>query len=77
MYKNLILAFCICLFSLSCSKSVKGPITGHKYKVNVGGWSDMDKYKEAREQAKSQENEVERPQDCNIVDCPDKIKKGY
>ena len=71
------LAFCICLLSLSCSKSVKGPLTGKKYNVNVGGWSDMDKYNEAREQVKSKEDETERSQDCNIVDCPGQVKKGY
>lgn len=77
MYKNLMILICIGLFSLSCSKSTKGPGTGDKYKVNVGGWSDMDKYNQARDQVGSGEDEVERPVDCNIVDCPNKVKQGF
>ena len=76
MLKNIIILVCISLFSLACSKTVKGPLSGKEYKVNLGGWSDMEKYKEAREDAISKEQPLEKSQDCNVVDCPDSVKKG-
>ena len=79
MLKKLIILFCICIFSLSCSKSVKGPLTGKKYNVNVGGWGDMDKYKDARDDAMDpsfSKDSIERPLDCNVVDCPDNVREG-
>ena len=68
--------FCICIFSLSCSETVKGPLTGNKYKVNVGGTGDMKKYKDARDDAMDPDfskDTIDRPLDCNIVDCSDSI----
>lgn len=36
----------------------------------------MEKYKEAREDAISKEQTIEKSQDYNIVDCPDSVKEG-
>ena len=74
MFKHILLAISIALLTFSCSKSVKGPLTGKKYNVQMGGWSDMDKYQQAREEASSSENSdssSEKPVECNKVDCPD------
>ena len=76
MLKKIIILVCISLISLSCSKTVKGPLSGKDYNVNLGGWSDMEKYKEAREDAISKEQPLEKSQDCNVVDCPDSVKEG-
>lgn len=76
MYKNVMILMCVSLFALSCSKPVKGPLTGKKYNVNLGGWSDMEQYKEARDEAISTDEPIERSRDCNVVDCPDDVKKG-
>ena len=67
---------------MSCSNSGKKPVSDNKYKVNVGGWSDMDKYNQARENVISQDKTdessepVERSEECNVVDCPDSVREG-
>ncbi|MFW2372839.1 MAG: hypothetical protein ACN4GM_06915 [Gammaproteobacteria bacterium] len=82
MFKNLIMLFFTSLLVISCSSSSKKPGTDKKYKVNVGGWSDMEKYNQARENVMSPEKTdealepVERSQECNVVDCPDSVREG-
>lgn len=76
MLKNIIVLLCIALFAIACSKTVKGPLKGRKFDVNVGGWSDMDKYKEARESVDKEEDPRDKSQECNVVDCPDDVSTG-
>jgi len=62
----------LCLVSglFACSTTAKGPVTNREYKVQVGGWQDMDEYKHAREHA------MEGVIDCNVVDCPEMIRNN-
>ena len=76
MLKNIAVILCVSLLTVACSKTVKGPITGKKYDVKVGGWSDMDKYREARESVDEEEDMRDKSQECNVVDCPDDVRSG-
>ena len=69
----------LCLVSglFACSTTAKGPVTNREYKVQVGGWQDMDEYKHAREHAIEQtDREEEGVVDCNVVDCPEMIRNN-
>lgn len=76
MLKNIMVLLCVSLFSVACSKTVKGPISGKEFDVKVGGWSDMDKYEEAREAVDKEVDSRDKSQECNIVDCPDDVRSG-
>lgn len=76
MFKNIILLLCVSLIAVACSKTVKGPLSGKKYDVKVGGWSDMDKYREARESVEKGDASREDSEECNAADCPDDDKGG-
>jgi len=76
MFKKVVLLLlCSCL-AVACSKTVKGPVTGKKYDVKVGGWSDMDEYKKAREEAVNKEEPEIKTQDCDIDDCKADVREG-
>ncbi len=67
----------LCVFSLlnACSTTAKGPVSNREYKVQVGGWQDMDEYKHAREHAVNKtDREEEGVIDCNVEDCPEMIR---
>jgi len=82
MFKNFIILFFISLLVVSCSSSSKKTASDKKIKVNVGGWSDMDRYNQARENVISPDKTdesvepVERSEECNVVDCPDSVREG-
>lgn len=60
----------VVIFSSACSQTVKGPVTGAKYNVNIGGWKDKGEYDKARQEAlKPAESE------CHVVDCPEHDKE--
>ncbi len=74
MLKSFLFIFMVTLALAGCSETVKGPVTGKKYNVTVGGWEDMDKYKKARKEATSPidaEAAKEKPVNCSKADCPD------
>jgi len=59
-----------------CSTTTEGPITHNKYKVQVGGWQDMDEYKHLRQHAvEKTDREEGEPIKCNVADCPEMIRK--
>ena len=68
MFNKLIFVLCLSLIIASCSQTIKSPISGKPYKLNVGSTSDMDKYNKARQEAIRKEDA-----DCNIriIDCPE------
>jgi len=74
--QSLLLLCLLGLFS-ACSTTAKGPVTNKEYKVQMGGWQDMDEYNRVREKAV---NDKERTEDdvidCNVVDCPEMIRKN-
>jgi len=76
MFKNIIILLCVSLLTVACSKTVKGPLSGKKYDVKVGGWSDMDKYREARESVEKDDDARDNSDECNVVDCPDDVRSG-
>ena len=66
------------LFGISaCSTTATGPITKREYKVQVGGWQDMDRYNEVRDEVvedkqRGEDYEVQ----CGMkVDCPETMSK--
>jgi len=61
----------------ACSTTAKGPVTNKEYKVQVGGWQDMDEYNAVRDRAISkQERSEDDVLDCNVVDCPEMIRNS-
>jgi len=71
-----LLLLCLWWTLVACSTTAKGPATGIEYKVQVGGWQDMDEYKHLRKHAvEDSDREEGEPIDCNIVDCPELIRK--
>ncbi len=71
-----LLLLCLLIVLVGCSTTAKGPVTNREYKVQVGGWQDMDEYKHAREHAiKKTDREEEGVIDCNVEDCPGLIRK--
>jgi len=76
MLKNIAILLCASFLTIACSKTVKGPVTGKKYDVKIGGWSDMDKYRGARESVDKDENSRDNSEECNLVDCPDDVTSG-
>jgi len=59
----------------ACSTTAKGPVTQREYKVQVGGWQDMDEYNRLRDKAVQEKERTEDDViDCNVVDCPEMIK---
>jgi len=74
--KKVVFLILVSVMAMGCSKTVKGPVTGKKYDIKVGGWSDMDKYKSARESLNKEEDERDKSDECNVVDCPDDVTTG-
>ncbi len=71
-----LLLLCLLGGLVSCSTTAKGPVSKNEYKVQVGGWQDMDEYKHLRKHAVEQsDREEEGPADCNVVDCPEIIRR--
>jgi len=61
----------------ACSTTAKGPVTNKEYKVQMGGWQDMDEYNRLRDKAVRSEDRTEDDvMDCNVVDCPEMIRKN-
>ena len=61
----------------ACSTTAKGPITNREYKVQMGGWQDMDEYNRLRDKAVQNKHRTEDDIiDCNVVDCPEMIRKN-
>ncbi|MCW9012195.1 MAG: hypothetical protein OQL06_00315 [Gammaproteobacteria bacterium] len=67
-----ILALISMLFLTACSSTATGPVTGRKYKVEVGGWKDMEAYKKARKEALEDKQQGDKTIDCEIDDPPEK-----
>jgi len=62
---------------VACSTTAKGPVTNIEYKVQVGGWQDMDEYNRVRDKAVEDKDREPGPgDDCNVVDCPEMIRKN-
>ena len=72
MFNKLIFVLSLTLVASSCSQTIKSPISGKPYKLNVGSTSDMDRYSQAREEA------IKEDSDCNIkiIDCPSTNKEN-
>ena len=68
---------CTVISLTACSTTGKGPITNKEYKVQVGGWQDMDEYNRVRDQAVDDKSRTEDDViDCNVIDCPEMIRKS-
>jgi len=70
---------CLLCWSLgglvACSTTAKGPVTNTEYRVQVGGWQDMDEYKHLRQHAvEKSDREEGEPIVCNVADCPEMIR---
>jgi len=75
--QSLLLLCLSCGLLTACSTTAKGPATGVEYKVQVGGWQDMDEYKHQRKHAiEKSDREEDGPVDCNVMDCPELIRGG-
>ncbi|VAW71049.1 hypothetical protein MNBD_GAMMA09-125 [hydrothermal vent metagenome] len=60
---------------IACSGTAKGPISKREYKVQVGGWQDMDEYNQKRDKAiENKDRSEDDIIDCNVVDCPEMIR---
>lgn len=69
----------LCLLALisACSTTAKGPVTNKEYKVQMGGWQDMDEYNRVRDKAVNNKERTEDDViDCNVIDCPEMIRKN-
>lgn len=68
---------CTVISLTACSTTAKGPVTNREYKVQVGGWQDMDEYNRLRDKAVEDKSRTEDDViDCNVVDCPEMIRKS-
>jgi len=69
----------LCLLGVlsACSTTAKGPVTNREYKMQMGGWQDMDEYNRLRDKAvQGKERTEDDVIDCNVVDCPEMIRKN-
>ena len=73
MFNNLTIVFCFSLMLSSCSQTIKSPISGAQYKVNVGSTSDSTKYNKSRDEAM---RENDSGCDIRIIECPEKINEN-
>lgn len=72
-----LLLLCLLVGLSACSTTAKGPVTNKEYKVQMGGWQDMDEYNRVRDKAvKNEERTEDDVLDCNVVDCPTMIRKN-
>ncbi|RDH84782.1 MAG: hypothetical protein DIZ80_04770 [endosymbiont of Galathealinum brachiosum] len=72
-----LLLLCSLVVLSACSTSAKGPVTNREYKVQMGGWQDMDEYNRLRDKAVQDKSRTEDDIiDCNVVDCPEMIRKN-
>lgn len=53
----------------ACSTQVKGPVTGTKYKVEVGCTEDMQRYQQEREQVTGKKQDKVKASDVRL-ECP-------
>ncbi len=68
--ENLLLLFLLLVLS-ACSTTAKGPITNKEYRVQMGGWQDMNEYNQARDQAvRNKTRTGNAAADCSVPDCP-------
>ena len=75
--QSLLLFLCVVSLLSACSTTAKGPITNREYKVQVGGWQDMDEYNHLRDHAVKQTDvDEDEVVDCNVVDCPEMIRQN-
>ncbi len=75
-YTLSLLLLCLLAVLSACSGSKKEHVTHREYKVQVGGWQDMDEYKKLREKAIEDKDRGEDDViECNIIDCPEMIRK--
>ena len=63
-----VLLFFLFFFINACSGSFVGPITKTQYKVEVGCTTDMEHYKEEREQVLKDKDADHRDIDCPVED---------
>ncbi len=59
---------CLLILVTSCTTDFTGPITGIKYKVEAGCTSDMEHYKEEREQVLKDEDADHKDIECPVED---------
>jgi len=72
-----LLLICLLVMLGACSTTAKGPVTNKEYKVQMGGWQDMDEYNRLRDKAVESKDRTEDDViDCNVVDCPEMIRKN-
>ena len=72
-----LLILCLLVALGACSTTAKGPVTNREYKVQMGGWQDMDEYNRVREKVVQDKSRTEDDViDCNVVDCPEMIRKN-
>ena len=66
MFKKITVLLVVSCLSAACSGTLKSPVSGKKYNVNVGCYQDKESYDQAREEAMRKSDP-----DPNIVDCSD------
>lgn len=72
-----LLLLCLLVLFSACSTTAKGPVTNKEYKVQMGGWQDMDEYNNVRDKAVNNKERTEDDViDCNVIDCPEMIRKN-
>mgnify|MGYP006909081982 CR=1 FL=1 len=68
------------LFLVACSTSVRGPMSGKKYEVNVGCTDDMKRYEKQREEAidgKPEQSPPPLPPECVPVEESRDLQRTY
>ncbi len=73
--QNLFIVLTVLSTLIACSGTAKGPITKREYKVQVGGWQDMDEYNQKRDKVmEDRDRSDDDIINCNVVDCPEMIR---
>ena len=66
-----LLILCLLAALSACSTTAKGPVTNREYKVQMGGWQDMDEYNRLRDKTVQDKGHTEDDIiDCNVVGLP-------
>jgi hypothetical protein len=60
---------CVTMSLAACSSQLKGPVTGTRYKVDVGCTEDMQRYKQEREEVTGKQPDKVKAEDIKL-DCP-------
>ena len=67
MVKKLTVLFVVSCLIAACSTTVKSPVSGKKYNVNVGCYQDKDAYDQVREEAIRKSDPNPKIGDCSDV----------